>query len=272
MALLPLDLAALQQQFASAQPFPHVVIDQVLEPGFAREIVASLPSFTESIQHGLRFETVNERRKVQVNDPKLLSPPLQRLLAVLHSQEWLDQLGQITGIPGLLADDRLLGGGLHQTSHGGRLDVHTDFNYVPDMQWFRRLNLLIYLNPEWPEPWGGQLELWDEKVERCCVSVLPTLGRCVIFATSTKSFHGTTTIRSPENVPRSSFALYYYTREAPPHFNDQYQGTVFRARPHERFKGRVLMPLERRWTLAKWHVRQWWNRLLGRRPTKLPGL
>ncbi len=271
MVLLPLDVDSLHRRFTSADPFPHVVLDDVIEPEFARRIAASLPSFEQSLQRGFRFETVNERRKVQVTDRAALSPPLRELLDALHSPEWLETLGRITGIPGLLADERLLGGGLHQTGRGGRLDVHTDFNYVPDVQWFRRLNLLLYLNPGWREEWGGELELWDDQVKNCRVRVSPVLGRCVVFATSTKSFHGTTTIRSPDDVPRSSFALYYYTREAPPDFNDQFQGTVFRARPNERLKGRVLMPLERRWNLAKWHVRQWWNRLRRRDPDKLRG-
>ncbi|MEZ5979574.1 MAG: 2OG-Fe(II) oxygenase [Planctomycetota bacterium] len=253
----------LREQFAAAQPFEHVVLDDLLVEPFATEVAACLPPFAELESMGNRFETVNEHRKVQLVDPSLFPPPLERLLAHLQSREWLDVLHAITGVPSLESDARLIGGGLHATGRSGRLDVHVDFNYLPDVERFRRLNLLLYLNPRWEPSWGGELELWNESVAECAVRLAPVHGRCVIFATSNRSFHGTTRITCPEGEARYSLALYYYSHVPPPEFADDFHGTVFRARPDEWWKGRVLMPLETKYNDLKYRLRNLRDRLGG---------
>ncbi len=256
MLLRALDAPTLSARFAAARPFPHVVIDDLLEPAFADELVQALPDYRGAERLGNRFATVNEKHKVQVTDPAKFPEPVARLLAELHSTPFLAQLGAITQVPHLEVDDRLIGGGLHVTGPRGRLDVHTDFNYVPDRERFRRLNLLLYLNRDWRPEWGGELELWNADMTRCEVSVAPVLGRCVIFETSTKSFHGTTRVTCPPNEARRSFALYYYSHVPPVGFNDEFQGTVFKARPDEWWKGKVLMPLERTWHRLRYRWQQ----------------
>ncbi len=244
MVIRPFNVDELAKHFAQAKPFPFVKIDNFLDRDFAREVAAAMPSFQQANRWGKRFETVNERRKVQLTDTRRFTPPLRRLQEALHSPEFLQVLSGITGIPNLLVDQRMLGGGLHQTGAGGRLDVHVDFNYLPDVRLFRRLNLLLYLNPDWEESWGGELELWDRDIKVCHHSLAPILGRCVIFEINSHSFHGTTRVSCPPRITRDSIALYYYTREAPPEFADDFHGTVFRARPSEFLKGNVLMPVE----------------------------
>jgi 2-oxoglutarate-Fe(II)-dependent oxygenase superfamily protein len=239
-----LDLDALHREFSGAEPFPFVKIDEFLEPAFADDVADSMPTFEEALALGRNFETVNEHLKVQICRPETFAAPVRRLHDELASPAFLDALSRITGIPGLLADDALVGGGIHETGPGGRLDVHVDFNYVPDRNVFRRLNLLLYLNKVWEDSWGGHVELWDPDVKTRRQAFAPVHNRCVIFATGDTSFHGVTTVRCPEGTARKSFSAYYYTREAPPGFADNFHGTVFRARPQEKFKGRVLMPLE----------------------------
>ncbi len=160
---------------------------------------------------------------------------------------------------------------MHMTGPHGRLDVHVDFNLLDNVL-FRRLNLLIYLNPEWDDRWGGQIELWDSDVKVCKASLSPALGRCLIFETSEISFHGVAPLKCPPDQVRRSFAVYYYTAEPPPNARGtELHSTIFRARPDERFRAHVLMPAERakRWSFnrltfiyrrARWFA----GRLLGR--------
>jgi hypothetical protein len=76
----------------------------------------------------------------------------------------------------------------------------------------RRLNVLIYLNRDWKLDYGGALELWDEKMERCVRAITPEFGRCVVFSTTGDSYHGhPVPIAHPQKKPRRSIALYYYT-------------------------------------------------------------
>lgn len=256
MLLRPLDVATLAPRFAAARPFPHVVVDDLLEPAFAEELVAGLPDFQRATGLGNRFRSVNEQHKVQITDPARMPEPVRRLLDELHGPAFLAALGALTGVPHLEVDERLIGGGLHVTGRRGRLDVHTDFNYVPDRERFRRLNLLLYLNKDWRPEWGGELELWSADMRRCEARIAPVLGRCVVFATSTTSFHGTTRVTCPRDQARRSLALYYYSHVPPENFDDQFQGTVFKARPDEWWKGRVLMPLERSWHALRYRWQQ----------------
>jgi Rps23 Pro-64 3,4-dihydroxylase Tpa1-like proline 4-hydroxylase len=138
-----------------------------------------------------------------------------------------------------------VGGGMHVTGPHGRLDVHVDFNVIPQRRLHRRLNILVYLNPEWRDEWGGHVELWDRDVRRCYHSLKPRLNRCVVFETSETSFHGVSAVRCPEGIERRSFAAYYYTREPPPRWDGKMHSTIFRARPDERLREFVLMPAER---------------------------
>jgi hypothetical protein len=243
--LRPLDRDRLRAEWQIGRPFPFIVVDPLLEPDAAREIAAAYPTFDEALALGFAFSKVNERKKVQVTDAARFPDPIRRLHDALASPGMLAALEEITGIPGLLADPALRGGGMHITSASGRLDVHADFNLLEEPRLFRRLNILVYLNERWDEPWGGALELWNRDVSRCEHAVAPKLGRCVVFETSSTSFHGVTEVRCPAHVQRQSFAAYYYTKEAPPGWDGKAHSTVFKPRPDEKLRKYVLMPAER---------------------------
>jgi Rps23 Pro-64 3,4-dihydroxylase Tpa1-like proline 4-hydroxylase len=240
-----LDRERLRAQFLSAQPYRFVVIEDLLEPEAAQELARSYPTFETATKLGFSFSAVNEQKKVQVTDPARFPDPVQRLNAAIAAPSFLADLEYITGVPKLLADEKLEGGGMHITGSGGRLDVHVDFNYLEERKLHRRLNLLLYLNPTWDESWGGHIEVWDAGVKNCHHRFAPKLGRCLIFETSDISYHGVAPVKSPAGFERRSFACYYYTREAPPRWNGVSHSTIFRARPDERLRGYVLMPAEK---------------------------
>ena len=242
----PLDVSALHDRFARAEPFPSVLIDDFLDETFARDVAAAYPTFDEARATGFEFGAVNERKKVQISDPSLFPAPARRLSDALTSPSFVADLARITGVRHLLADDQFFGAGLHVTGSHGRLDVHVDFNTLPrdGVELHRRVNLLLYLNPEWNEGWGGQIELWDPDVKICARQYAPTLNRCLIFEASDISFHGVAPLTCPPDTVRRSFAAYYYTREPAPHYRGIVHSTIFRARPDERMRNYVLMPAE----------------------------
>ena len=258
-----LDLDALRDAFQNAEPFPHIVIENFLDPGFAREVAAAYPSFEEGSEQGFAFDFVRERRKIQVSDSGLFPTPVARLHEALAAPEFLAQLETITGIPSLEADPSLGGGGIHVTGPGGRLDVHVDFNFNEERNVHRRLNILVYLNPEWEESWGGAVELWDARVKRCIQRVPPVLNQCVLFETSAISFHGVEPVAPIAPVPRQSFAAYYYTKDAPDDWDGRSHGTIFRTRPDERFRRYVVVPAERAMLETRNAIRAFRTRLRG---------
>ena len=133
---------------------------------------------------------------------------------------------------------------MHVTNSSGILDVHVDFNYSEKLKLYRRLNILIYLNEEWQEDWGGNIELWDKEVKNCVHSFAPVLNRCLIFSTSDYSFHGVTAVTTPPGIDRKSFAIYLYNKNPSENVFGESHSTIFKARPDESLKKYWRMPVE----------------------------
>lgn len=249
------DKHQLREAYRAAKPFPHVVIDDFLAPDFARRVAQCFFSSDDARKYGEGFRNLHERGKVHITDPALFPAPVTELANELSSTAFIEDLSVITGIDDLVWDPTFSGGGMHQTSRAGWLDVHVDFNYNEALKLYRRLNILIYFNETWDKSWGGELELWDREVRRCLQRVQPTFNRCVIFTTSETSFHGVTAVECPEGQQRLSLAAYYYTRSKPPDYPGHNHSTIFRARPTERFKRHVRMPLTALWSSVLHHAR-----------------
>lgn len=199
---------ALAHRYRMASPFPHVVIDDFLPSDLLQNIAAAYPS-----REGKAFyDRDQERLKYQYHPGESDSALIRNVLAELNGQAFLGFLEEMTGIGGLVSDPYFAGGGLHETRRGGHLGIHADFNLHHRMKLERRLNLLIYLNENWDSAFGGELELWDRKMERREVAVAPHLGRAVVFSTTLESFHGhPDPLTCPPDVSRRSLATYYYT-------------------------------------------------------------
>ncbi len=240
----PIDREVLRQKVRAATPVPNFCIDNFLDPAFAEAVIAAYPSYEDALKSGRSFSAVNEKGKVQLTDAKAFAEPVAELNRDLAAPEFLDLLSYVFDMPNLLADEQLLGGGIHQTGPRGHLDVHVDFNFIEDRQLHRRLNILIYFNKGWQPEWGGNIELWDADVKVCHQSFSPIFNRCVVFETNEVSYHGVTAVKCPEGQSRKSFAAYYYTSEAPAHWTGESHSTIFKARPDEVLKGNVMMPLE----------------------------
>ncbi len=240
----PIDFDQVREQMRNAPGFPHFCIDGFLDPAFAQEVHDAFPSYADAERIGKSFTAVNEKRKTQITDVRLFPAPIRRLHELLASDAFVRQMSHMSGIADLVADPFLEGGGIHETNQGGRLDVHVDFNINERTGLYRRLNILVYFNVGWEEEYGGVLDLWDEDVKHCLARIAPTFNRAAGFATSATSWHGVTPVSCPPGSMRRSFAANYYTKEPPPGWDGVKRSTVFRARPDERWKGQVAMPVE----------------------------
>ena len=128
----------------------------------------------------------------------------------LLSDRFQSLLSFVTGEK-VFIDPEFHGGGLHQGGVGSFLNMHADFNYHPfKKNWFRNLNILIYLNPDWKEEYGGQLKL-RHKSSGESFEIEPLLNRCVIMFTRDYTLHGYDEIFFPEGTYRRSIAAYAYS-------------------------------------------------------------
>jgi hypothetical protein len=207
-----LDLSTeLSVGFATARPFPHVVVEDAL----SEEAGAIQECFPSSEWEGWhRYPDEYQRGKMICSEFDLFPSPIRDLITELNGPRFLSFLEKVSGIRGLLPDPYLEGGGLHCSGPGGILATHTDFHLYQRLQIYRRLNVLLYLNHEWDESWGGCLELYEPGSDRPgsapVKTVVPRWGTLVIFQTDDRSPHGFTRPIA-EGHSRRSVALYYYT-------------------------------------------------------------
>jgi Rps23 Pro-64 3,4-dihydroxylase Tpa1-like proline 4-hydroxylase len=219
-------LGRLHEEYVSARPYPHIVLDDVLDPDVAKLAMKEFPAL--DTEQWNNFIHVNER-KFSNTDPESWSPVLRSVLATFQSPRFVTFLSAMTGIENLVIDETLMGGGLHQTMQGGYLNIHHDFTVHPRKRhWRRRINLLLYLNEDWAPEYGGDLEMWSSDMKRCVRKVAPVANRVVVFTTDTNSFHGhPEPLACPPGMARRSLALYYFTEEERP----LVRSTEYRARP-----------------------------------------
>lgn len=209
---------SLHESYKSAHPYPHVLIEDFLGEDVVQRVVEEFPAPEDDVswrqlspqsKSGERWQ-YNKLGLCSVND---MGPAARELIFEMNSSSFIRFLERLTGIGGLLPDPKLQGGGIHQVLPGGVLGVHADFTRHRHYQLDRRLNVLVYLNPVWQDEWGGHLELWTPDMQACGRRIRPLAGRCVVFSTSDKSFHGhPETVVCPTGQTRKSIALYYYTR------------------------------------------------------------
>jgi hypothetical protein len=222
-----------------ADPFPHVVVKDAWSAYTLLDCKAEVSIFDdwsgEKDFHGAR-------KKRFCSEPDKLPPTVSRVIEEANSPRFLRWLEEVTGERDLVADPYLLGGGIHSILPGGFLGVHTDFNYIEGRKLYRRLNVLIYLNPYWLEEWGGALELWKDG--HCAKSVPPRFNTMVVFTTDDESHHGHPhPLACPEGVTRDSIALYYYSKTKPEkNFNSTRLVTDYKAIRLNLGCGHIHMP------------------------------
>lgn len=221
-------LPELARRYQQAQPFPHIHLTDFLDADTARFAAKEFP---ESLSETwIQYKHFNEN-KAGLAKRELFPQILGKIVDELNGPQFLDWLSKLTGISNLVADPSLEGGGLHQSARGGFLNLHADFTmHHHNKNWKRRINLIVYLNPQWQLEWGGAIELWDKEMRHCCASVPPLLNHALIFSTTDDSYHGfPEKIRCPDGVSRKSVALYYYTIERDENLVGQ--STNYQARP-----------------------------------------
>lgn len=226
-------------EFRSAKPFRHVVIEDFFEQEFARDLLQQFPAFEKGNCRNENGTLGNKSTYEQLGE---LGPAFVALDKTIRRRPFLDAIGRMTGIPDLLFDPWYFGGGTHESRNGQDLDAHVDFNRHPVKHWHRRLNLIVYLNDEWEEAWGGSLQLHSDprSPENRTSTVAPGFNRCVIFETTEHSWHGFPPIALPEDrldLTRRSIALYFYTTERPADELAETHSTIYVDRPlPERFQ------------------------------------
>jgi 2OG-Fe(II) oxygenase superfamily len=195
----------LSGEFAAADPFPLVVLDGFVGDDVAEGLLREFPPITGMARsHDYVFGDKRESAALAGRGPtsKLFHD-------TLLSPEFAEILSGIAG-RNLFVDPSFHGGGFHQGGDGSFLDTHVDFNIHPHHDdWLRVLNVLLYLNRDWPPDYGGDLLVRRDPAQQPR-SIAPIFNRGVIMLTSGDTFHGYRRMSLPPGVTRKSIAAYAY--------------------------------------------------------------
>ena len=242
----------LSAQYCFAEPFAHIVLDNFLPEEVARLAAAHFPA--ESLRSDKVFDMGYAGLHKRQVLPEDCDAEARKLFHFFNSRPMLEFLEGLSSIQGLIPDPYFVGGGYHETTRGGKLGVHADFRINDQLHLHRRMNVIIYLNENWSDDYGGFLDLWDRKMTARQKAVAPLFNRCVVFNTDADSYHGhPDPLNTPEGVVRRSIALYYYTASRSIYDEVPKTSTIYQARPGDSQQNR-----SEAWQLRlDQHLRQW---------------
>lgn len=198
-------------------PYKHLVIDNFLDERLALLCLKNFPSIDNPSWEFANDEDIEIKYRTTWSSEFDIPDGIIDAVRILNGADFLRAVSSLFGIDKLMPDPYFSGGGLNVTRRGGLLDVHVDGNYHDASGLNRRMNALLYLNPGWKPEWGGEFGIYDEEGEKCLKKVEPLFNRLVVFDSHDKSWHGLPDpVNFPEDVPRRSILLYYYTKEPRP--------------------------------------------------------
>jgi hypothetical protein len=203
-------VSELGTQFLSARPYEHIVIDNFCDTAALERLLVAMPDPADG-KINLSRDYMFAKNKYEKSAIKELSPEFTALYEDLMSDRFQAFLRKVTGQQ-VFVDPDFHGGGVHQGGEGSYLDMHVDFNSHPlHRDWFRNLNILIYLNKDWQADYKGQLKLRHKDDPDSTKLVEPLMNRCVIMFTRDYTVHGYDAINFPANTYRRSIAAYAYS-------------------------------------------------------------
>ena len=202
---------ALAPRYASANPHPYAVLDGLFGEDVARRLAQDFPGPHDARWRYRDHPQMRRYGHLQAHGFSDVAASLRHALAELNGIAFLDFLEALTGVTGLIGDPHFTGAGLHLTPPGGFLALHTDFNRDSKRGLARAVTVLFYLNPDWQQEWGGELEIWADGADSAAVTIEPLCDRLVVMEHSDVHPHGQPTpLACPPDRFRASLAAYYY--------------------------------------------------------------
>lgn len=212
--------------YRDAHPYPHAVFDGFLGEALARRLAAAFPGPGHPGWRARAYAEQARLGELQRTAFEGVDPAFRHLLNELGGMAFLDFLGELTGIEGLISDPHFRGAGPKLTLPGGHLALHADFNRDRTRHLERRVTVLYYLAPDWDPAWGGALELWDP-ARTACVSYPPVLDRLLVMAHGDEAWHGhPAPLACPPDRFRAVVTAYYYAAPATPS-DDEAHGAIW---------------------------------------------
>lgn len=203
-----------RMHYKNASPFPHIAIDDIFPDSILQKVIEEHPESSMGkdgclIERSICLKQATQNLKSAVQEEESMGMYTRVFFSFLKSSIFTKFLEGLTGIQNIIADPHFRGSGLHFTAAGGSLDIHADFNKYQEYNLDRRVsscsqhhfvsrthanyltshhnvqvNLFVYLNNDWPDEYGGHLDLWSRDMKTCYERISPKLGRFVVFSST----------------------------------------------------------------------------------------
>jgi Rps23 Pro-64 3,4-dihydroxylase Tpa1-like proline 4-hydroxylase len=202
----------LRDEYLNAKPWPHIVV----ENGFREDFLDAIADEVANIDQSHIISSLDVRQ-IKQEASQGFGPATRHFFDFVDSDSFREFISSVTGVDNLLSDPTHTLAGAHRTPSGGYTKIHRDFEVHPVTGLFHRVNLLVYLNRDWPDAYGGSLELWPSDMSAVGRRVFPRFNTMILWETHGGTLHGLPDpVRCPPNRMRLSVASYYYTKERRP--------------------------------------------------------
>lgn len=226
--------AALKMQYEnSVNQIGYFYIDNLLPKDLVLALHACFPDSKSMIlKQSLRED---KYIAVQMNQYDLL---LEKVIYAFQDEKVVAKIGEICHIQDLHPDENLYAGGLSLMEHKQFLNPHLDNSHDKDVNKWRVLNLLYYVNPNWESSFGGNLELWPNGLQEKQITLDSKCNRLIVMATHQDSWHSVSPIVN-EKFKRQCVSNYYFSN-FPLKNTDTFHVTTFRGRPDQPIINQIL--------------------------------
>jgi Rps23 Pro-64 3,4-dihydroxylase Tpa1-like proline 4-hydroxylase len=222
----------LRADFSAPGRIRSFVLDEVLPDAQAREIFEAFPQPERMMRrHSLR------ESKYFAAQLDRYHPILEEILYAFQDPRIVSLFSEITGITGLRPDPELYAAGVSTMVKDSYLNPHLDNSHDARQKYYRVLNSLYYLTPDWRPEYGGNLELWDRGITGPQRSIPSEFNRLVLMQTDRASWHSVSPV---VHDGRRTCVSNYYFRERPLGEEPYFHCTSFRGRPEQRGRDLVL--------------------------------
>ncbi len=206
-----------KENYQNKKPFSFGAINELFSNDSLDGILESFPDINNEKEWDKRDDKgIQVKLRTNWKTELDIPPKVLKVVQALQSGRFCRLLSEYTGIDGLMPDYWFGGGGLNQIMPGGQLAIHVDGTHNDEIKMYRRVNVIVFLNKDWKDEYGGHLEFWDKDLTECIDKIRPDYNTMALFNTSDLTQHGHPhPLTCPENMSRKSLILYYYTSTRP---------------------------------------------------------
>ena len=222
----------LKKQFFLEHPIKvarHFVLDDLLPTEIAESIYANFPN--PSQMHLLSSPGKIKLKYCHLKDASSL---LQDINFAIQDPKVVAVIEEITEIKKQIPDPTRFAGGISTLLKGYYLNPHIDNSHdVEKKRYYRTVNVLYYVSPNWRVENGGNYELWDEAIKNHIL--VPSLfNRLVVMETNRTSWHAVNPVLC--NKPRCCVFNYFFSEQSPESEAYFFDAPSFKPRPEQKFR------------------------------------